>query len=229
MSSYSAFSYKAGSTFVHKIPAWCKILFIPALNIAIFSLNFKVALAFIFLQFILFCFLKFTVAEQLADLTPVIWYGVFMYLIGFFSESFMNYTQHLQPDLFSSIYIGGRKALFDVHTFSIVVKFFACTQSASLMFKTSTSLQLKEGIELIELAIRRFLPVKKEAKFAVVISMFINFIPAVFKMWTQLKRAWFARNGKNSLKMFLVLIPVLFSVGLKYAFDTTKAILNRNK
>ena len=95
------------------------------------------------------------------------------------------------------------------------------------MFKTSTSLELREGIEKIELFIRKFLPCKKESKFATVVSMFINFIPAVFKMWAQLKRAWFARGGKVSLKMYLALFPVLFSLGLKYSMDTAKAILIR--
>ncbi len=95
------------------------------------------------------------------------------------------------------------------------------------MFKTSTSLELREGIETIELKIRKVLPCSKKPRFAIVVSMFINFIPAVFKIWNQLKRAWFARGGKYNLRMFLALFPVLFSIGLKYAFDTTKAVLIR--
>ena len=58
-------------------------------------------------------------------------------------------------------------------------------------------------------------------------ALLVNFIPAVFALWQQLSRAWLARGGKRSLRMVLVIIPVLFFVGLKYAADTTKAVLNR--
>lgn len=249
MANYSAFSYKPGKTFVHKLPSQLKILFIPIFNIIIFSLDWHIAAAFILIQFILFCFLRFTLREQLTDLTPVIWYAIFMYLIGFFSEVYISLTsgslfangffetmQENKPaDLLSSIIQAVKTTFSDEKTLNFVVKFCACNQSASLMFKTSTSLELKQGIESIEIKIRKFLSFKWkskadseiEPKFSLIISMFINFLPAVFKIWNQLKKSWKARNGKNSLRMYLVLLPVLFSVGLKYASNSAKAVCIR--
>ena len=61
------------------------------------------------------------------------------------------------------------------------------------------------------------------------ISMFINFIPGVFKLWNELKKAWIARGGKTNLKMFLKIFPSLFFLGLKNASDTAKAITARTK
>ncbi len=228
MNNYSAFSYKAGSSFVHKTPAWEKLLFIPLFNILVFSLDYRVSIIFIILQFILLFCLKFSLKEQITDLTPVLWYAVFLYILGIISGTYFEFTKSQEAVFFSSLRQALTDVLNDEKTHAHVIKFLACNQSASLLFKTSTSLQLKEGIEIIELFIRRFLPVKKDPSFSIVISMFINFIPAVFKIWNQLKRAWIARNGKNSLKMYLVLFPILFSVGLKYAADTTKAVLNRS-
>ena len=210
---------------MHRLPAWIKILFIPACNIVIFSLPWYVAACFAAVQVVLFCALRFSFREQLADLVPVIWYGGCLYLITFgaalyariFAEPFLDALAHAFLSMTA-----------DTETSVRVIKFFACVQSASLMFKTSTSLELRAGIETIECAIRRWLPCKKEARFAAAVALFINFIPAVFLIWNQLKRAWLARGGKNSLRMFLVLIPVLFFVGLKYAFDTTRAVLNRS-
>lgn len=249
MANYSAFSYKPGKTFVHKLPSQLKILFIPIFNIVIFSLDWHVGAAFILIQFILFCFLKFTLKEQLTDLTPVIWYAIFMYLIGFCSEIYINLTSgslfangffetmhEIKPaELLSSILQAVKTTFSDEKTLNFVVKFCACNQSASLMFKTSTSLELKQGIESIEIKIRKFLSFKwktkndseVEPKFSVVISMFINFLPAVFKIWNQLKKSWKARNGKTSLRMYLVLLPVLFSMGLKYAANSAKAVCIR--
>lgn len=245
MANYSAFSYKAGKSFVHKLPSQVKILFIPLFNIAIFSLDWHVAATFILIQFVLFCFLRFTLKEQLTDLTPVIWYAVFMYLIGFLSDAYMQFTgQFLEASqeitlrkLVFLIFDAAKKSFGDEKTLNFVVKFCACNQSASLMFKTSTSLELKQGIESIEIKIRKFLSFKWntkdesqiEPKFSLVISMFINFLPAVFKIWNQLKKSWKARGGKNSLRMYLVLMPVLFSVGLKYASDSAKAVCIRQK
>lgn len=230
MGGYSAFSYKAGTSFVHRMKAWKKILFIPVFNILIFSLDLRVAAIFILLQFVLFFCLRFTLREQLADLVPVLWYGIFLYLLGILGGTFARYGQELEqnPDFLASLWESCIATVYDRKTHSLVLKFLACNQSASLMFKTSTSLELKEGIESIEIAIRRFLPVKKEPSFSMVISMFINFIPAVFKIWSQLKRAWLARNGRVTVTMYLVLFPVLFSVGLKYASDTARAILSRS-
>ena len=249
MANYSAFSYKPGKTFVHRLPSQLKILFIPIFNIVIFSLDWHVAAAFILIQFILFCFLKFTIKEQLTDLTPVIWYAIFMYLIGFCSEIYISLTsgslfangffetmQEIKPaELLSSILQAVKTTFNDEKTLNFVVKFCACNQSASLMFKTSTSLELKQGIESIEIKIRKFLSFRWktkndseiEPKFSVVISMFINFLPAVFKIWNQLKKSWKARNGKTSLRMYLILLPVLFSVGLKYAANSAKAVCIR--
>ncbi len=229
MGGYSAFSYKAGNSFVHGMKAWKKILFIPAFNILVFSLDLRVAAVFILLQFVLFFCLKFTVREQFADLVPVVWYGIFLYMLGIAGIFFSTLNMADGEGCLEVLRHAVRVTMSDRKTHSLVLKFFACNQSASLMFKTSTSLQLKEGIEGIELAVRRFLPVKKEPSFSMVISMFINFIPAVFKMWNQLKRAWLARNGRNSVRMYFVLFPVLFSVGLKYASDTARAILNRSR
>ena len=222
--SYSAFSYKPGKSFFHRLPSWVKICFIPLFNIAVFSLNWRFAALSAVLQCLLFFCLHFSVREQLADLTPVLWYAVFLYLINLFSETFLDFGE---LGLLKSIAEAVKNCLHDEKTFSTVIKFFACNQSASLMFKTSTSLELREGIEKIEISVRRFLPVKKEPAFAMVVSMFINFIPAVFKMWGQLKRAWFARGGKFSIKMYLALFPVLFTLGLKYSLDSAKAVLVR--
>ena len=57
--------------------------------------------------------------------------------------------------------------------------------------------------------------------------MFLNFIPLVSKIWEQSKKAWLARGGKNFVKMYLALLPVLFSVGMKKAYNMSRAIAIR--
>lgn len=106
----------------------------------------------------------------------------------------------------------------------LLCKLFCIMQSASLVFKTSTSLQLRDGIEKIEIALRKLLHLKNKTTFTNAISMFLNFIPLVSKIWNQSQKAWIARGGKKSVKMYLTLLPVLFSVGMKHAYNTARAI-----
>ena len=98
-------------------------------------------------------------------------------------------------------------------------------QAASLLFKTSTSLQIREGLELMERKFTR----RQVTPVAQAVSLFICFIPQVSKNWQQAERAWKVRGGKKSIKMFLVLLPVFFSVGMKQAYNTARAISARQK
>lgn len=59
------------------------------------------------------------------------------------------------------------------------------------------------------------------------ISMFINFIPMVMKIYEQSKKVWIARGGKKGIRMLLVLLPVLFSIGMKKAWNTNRAFQSR--
>ena len=49
----------------------------------------------------------------------------------------------------------------------------------------------------------------------------------VSKNWQQTTRAWKARGGRKSLRMFAVLLPVFFSVGMKQAYNSARAISAR--
>ena len=81
----------------------------------------------------------------------------------------------------------------------------------------------------MELAVRKLFHCKRETSFAQAVSLFICFIPQVSKNWQQAERAWKARGGRKSLRMFLVLLPVFFSVGMKQAYNTARAISVRQK
>ena len=59
--------------------------------------------------------------------------------------------------------------------------------------------------------------------------MFLNFIPMLAQIWEQSKKAWQARGGKKGVKMYGVLLPVLFSVGMKKAYNQARAIFVRDK
>ncbi len=235
MADYYSFSYKKGNSFFHKITPWKKLVIIPAVSIIFFTLPFYFSLALIFLQ-TLCCFaLHFSIKEQFCDIKAVFYYGVFLYAASFIGNTSSLFSDFLSSEesfsFYSFIFIfknGFINAFSNVQIASMLVKIFALMQSTSLLFKTSTSLELRSGIETIETFIRKILPVSKKNRFTNAVSLFITFIPMVFRIWNEIKRSWKARAGKKSLKMYGTLFTVLFSVGIKKAWNSARAIKARS-
>ena len=216
MQKYSAFNYKPGNSLIHKMPAWGKILFLPVLSIAIFSLPPVFAVGMLVFQLILSFCLHFTLREQLKDLKPAVYYSILLIFYSFLSSligGLSSGTALAEIDFRMS-----RDSVF------MLIKLFCLLQTASILYRTSTSLEIREGCEKIELFVCRILHLPCIKTVSNAISLFINFIPLVFSVWNQSKNAWYARHGKKGIKMYLTLLPVLFSVGMKKAYNTAKAI-----
>ena len=208
------FSYKAGKYFLHRCPSFIKLLFIPLINLIFLFLPIEAVLLFIILQFILALILRFSLSEIYTDLKPVIYYAV---ILAF---------AKILPQLFSGNFFFWKNFSWqeEKQTIIMLLKIFSVMQSASLVFKTSSSLELRQGLETIESAIRKIFFLKKKNTFSTLIFMFLNFIPMVSKIWNSTKRAWLVRGGKIGIKMFFVLLPVLLSCSLKKAYDLSRAL-----
>ena len=231
----TAFSYKQGSSFLHRCPVWIKILLLPLISLSIFYLPPYFALALIALQTLVSFLLHFTVREQARDLKAVFYYASFLILVKIIGSlvaaistgTLSSFELSVLPQILLSFLISEKE------TWILLLKLFCIIQTASLIFKTSTSLQIREGLEVMELAVRRTLHLKPlvdgrpNSPVAQAVSLFICFIPQVSKNWQQAKRAWKARGGRKSLHMFIVLLPVFFSVGMKQAYNSARAISAR--
>ena len=231
----TAFSYKQGSSFLHRCPAWVKIIILPIISLSTFYLPLYFAIALIALQTLVSFLLHFTVREQARDLKAVFYYAIFLIFVKIIG----NLAAAISDGTLSAFELASFPQtvltflISEKETWLLLLKLFCIIQTASLIFKTSTSLQIREGLEVIELAVRRSLHLKPiidgrpNAPVAQAVSLFICFIPQVSKNWQQAERAWKARGGRKSLKMFVVLLPVFFSVGMKQAYNTAKAISAR--
>ncbi len=214
---HSLFSYKPGKSWLHRCPAWIKILLIPVLGIVFFNLPLYFSVGLIAVQFTIACCLHFTIREQLEDCKPVGYYAVLLYATRYIGFSISRGFMQALP-----------LCLSDITVPVMLIKLLCVMQSASLIFKTSTSLEIREGIGTIETAIRNILPVSKKNTVTDTVALFVCFIPMVHAIWLEAKRAWFARHGKHSIKMYGVLLPLLFSVGMKKAYNSAKAIAARS-
>lgn len=212
--NYSAFAYKSGNSFLHKCPAWAKLLCIPAVNILFLCLPVECTVVFVILQSVAAFFLRFSFREQLAGVKPVLFYA----LLVFSMQAVFCFASADATFAETFTFENQKETVF------LLLKLLCIMQSASLVFKTSTSLELRDGIFKIEIFIRRIFHLKSRAVFSNTVSLFLNFIPLVSKIWEQSKRAWKARGGKKSLRMYAVLLPVLFSVGMKKAYNSARAL-----
>lgn len=214
---YSLFSYKPGNSFLHKCPAIVKIFLIPALSVCVFKFSPVFCFFLILFQTIIAFAVKFSVKEQIADLKPIIFYAVlliFARIVSFLlNSSDFSFVEFVKSEKANAI---------------MLLKLFCTVQSASLFFKTSTSLEIRSGIEKIETFVRKIFCLKKSNNLTNAISLFVMFIPLVSKNWQQAKKAWISCGGKTNLKMYAILLPVLFSVGIKQAYNAAKAVVIRS-
>lgn len=236
---YSSFSYKAGKSFVHRMPAWAKLLFVPVLSVAAFQLPLPFALALILFQLVLAFVLKFTVKEQFNDVKFVFYFAFLLYLMGFFGFFCSDFFGSLAGDeaaetgfqkieaikILKSSFL---KTFSNSATALMLVRLFCVMQTSSIIFKTTTSLEIREGVGKIEGAVRKILHLKDRNTLTDLVSFTLYFIPLVFRIWSQLETAWRARQGKRGVKMFIVLLPALFSVGMKSAYTAAKAVMIRS-
>lgn len=228
-SSDFLFSYKKGDSLIHRFPSWIKILVMPAISILTFVLPFYVAVGAIIFQLGVGFYLHFSLKDQMKDLMPVIWYALILYAVNFFVAFFTALPSLNQEQMAGFLLKDFQSVFFDFRTGTFLLRLFAVIQSCSILFKTSSPLQIREGFEVLESAVRKILPFSKKNRLSAVLSMFVNFIPLCARNWQAIKKAWFARGGKTNLRMFFVLLPVFFCVGMNQAYKSAKAYAIRDE
>ena len=210
----SLFSYKYGNTFLHRAPAWCKLIFIPVVSIFIFCFPPYICIGLIIVQLLLALFLSFSFSEILNDLRPVFYYALILLFVKILSVGSQLIMLLFNPEPFSikTFLLSNFSWETEKPTILLLMKIFCLMQTTSIMFKTTTALQIRECFKSFD-----------------ALSMFISFIPITSRLWTQTKKAWFARGGKKGIKMYIVLLPVLFSTGMKKAWNMARAVQVRTQ
>jgi biotin transport system permease protein/energy-coupling factor transport system permease protein len=219
----SVFRYKNGSSIIYKLPAWIKILSIIPLSIALMN-TMWIVIPILIISLSLFAYLcGFTIREQLTDLKPAVYYLVFAYSAQSLSKIYNFSTisfDIVKPEIFLLIFFA---------------KLIVIMQICSLVFRSTSAIQIKEAIDLIEMSIRnifRKLPMCKNIsdknRFSLLLSLFLNFIPQIPSLWGNLEYAWQSKAGKNSILKFETLFLALLSICFYDASKKAKAIKSRD-
>jgi biotin transport system permease protein/energy-coupling factor transport system permease protein len=222
------FRYRKGKGFLYKIPAPAKLLSLPVLAATAMLLPLYAACAGIGLLAVFALLCGFTPKEQFTDIKPVLFYAFFLYMIGICTGLYSVFSGDLEPGEAAAIFYPDYAYGF------YIIRLFLVMQLSALLFRTTTSIEIKEAVRAGETSIRagiRKLPfgkaVSSRAKLGTSAALMMNFVPALFELWNKLNRAYRARGGKRGLKQFRVLFVALIALSLHYAREKARALAAR--
>ena len=242
VSKQAIFKYKTIKGHLHKWPPMLKLFLLLPLSIFCLALPSFWLFVGIITSVIAAFLCRFTLREQLTDLKPAAIYASLMYALSIFSNLFnhLNAAQltapysHLTSNFSLLIANCSLQSVLLPHPdfLRVALRLTLIIQLSALLFRTTSSIEIRECLNNIELFIRRAfsaLPflrkhIALKPRFAEYISAFLMFIPEIFSIWTNIDMAWKARGGKNGLKKINMLVFVLISLSFEKAAIKAKAM-----
>jgi len=199
----TVFKYKTVKGLLHKVPAVIKLLLLLPISFFCMALP-PLWLTVGILSAVIIAFIcGLSLHDQLTDFKPVIYYALLMYALSVFSNLINNFR--LMPiNQFLTVFIPNYEYL------QITLRLALIVQVSALIFRTTSSLEIREVVRLE------------------IISLFLSFIPEIFKIWTSVNLAWKARGGKEGFAKVKLLIFILISLSLEKASLKARAIEARS-
>jgi len=239
VSKQTIFKYKTIKGPLHKWPPMLKLFLLLPLSIFCLALPSFWLCVGIITAVILAFLCRFTLREQLTDLKPAAIYAALMYALSIFSNLFnhLNTAQLTAPySLLTSNFSLLTSLLPHPDFLRIALRLTLIIQLSALLFRTTSSIEIRECLTNIELFIKRMfstLPFLKKhialkPRFSEYISAFMMFVPEIFTIWSNIDLAWKARGGKKGLKKISMLVFVLISLSFEKAAIKAKALEARS-
>lgn len=216
------FHYKTGSSFLHRMKPWTKILLMLVLAIGAFYAPVQIVPVLLFLLILFESFyLNVTSGELFSDFKPVIAYFTLMMI----STVIANMVSFFEEGIYSSAtFIDYARILIPDESYVKLLAGLALSVKISgIFYRTTSNSQFREGFSSIERCITR----KKNAPFAETLALTITFIPRLVGFWNEIDTAWQARGGKRNLRRIKKLTPTLFKVSMREANLKSMARQNR--
>ncbi|MCQ2610585.1 MAG: energy-coupling factor transporter transmembrane protein EcfT [Treponema sp.] len=224
------FSYRKDNSVMHKIPPLVKILIMISFGVISFLGKQEVTIEEIFLKEVwlplaaCFAFVLvfwFLSGHKLSSVKAM----RFVIFIGLFITVFRMWNYPFDKVKTINGFISGIEYTF---------RFFMASFMSQIVFETTSSLEIKDSLQMAENAVNKILPSFMKIRFAFIFSLAITFIPEVFKTWEQVTLAVMARSSRSgkmskSFKTMYIRLYALISCMVMKAETTRKAVLNRSK
>jgi len=197
--SNAVFKYKINKGRLHKVPALIKLLFLLPLSVFCALLpSFWLGVGILSASLLAFvCGLS--LHDQITDFKPVFYYALLMYALSVFSSVIDNYGV-LPANQFFTVLIPNMEYL------QITLRLALIVQVSALLFRTTSPLEIREIVRLE------------------ILSLFLCFIPEIFKIWNSINTAWKARGGKDGFHKIKTIPFILISLSFEKAALKAKAL-----
>jgi len=229
----AVFRYKTVKGPLHKLPAMVKLFILLPLSgfcVSVSPLWLGTGMVVLTLTAFL-C--GFTLREQLTDLKPAAIYAFLMYSLSVFSTLMDSTFKNLMEMTFGDL----AAALIPREDFlKIALSLAVVMQLSALLFRTTSSVEIREGLFTIERFLRAVfsrLPffgkrISLHPRFAQNISLFLCFVPEIFQTWSSIDLAWKARGGRQGWAKIKTTVFVLITLSFEKASVKAKALEARS-
>ncbi|MDR1096165.1 MAG: energy-coupling factor transporter transmembrane protein EcfT [Spirochaetaceae bacterium] len=225
------FRYKRGRSVCHRLPAPVKLALMLCVAVTVMFLPLTAVCAGIVLSAVFAGLCRFTLREQCADIKPACYYALFLFAVNFAANLYAARATGPGRDWL-------RAALPRADYVLYAARLCLVMQLSALLFRTTTSLQIKETLSAAEAAVRAALKklpfarksaqrIAPDAKWAQHAALMLNFIPVLFEIWEKLNRAYRARDGRGGLKKYRILLIALFALSFHCASEKARALAAR--
>jgi len=200
----TVFKYKAIKGTLHKVPAVIKLLLLLPISVICMSLPpLWLGVGIIISVFAAFiCGLS--LHDQLTDFKPAFYYAILMYVLSVFSNLLIVNFRLTPVNQFLTVLIP------DIEYLRIALRLVLVVQISALFFRTTSLFEIREVVRLE------------------IISLFLCFIPEIFKIWTSINLAWKSRGGKDGFIKIKTLMFILISLSFEKAAIKAKALEARS-
>ena len=205
----SLFSYSKKRSLIHRIPAWIKLLILIATPFTLYLTPIYVCLSLMGFFAVLAIISRTGFSRFLRDLRPIAYYCLMIIAIDVLSYLLFDKNRRIISD--SSI--------------QMILRLLCAIEATSVFFRTTSTYEISYTLQAIEKAVTF-----GHTRFVVSgsLSLFLGFLPRIFKTWSDIDLAYRSRGGKKGIAKVIKLLPVLISVSIKNASTTYMALQNRN-
>ncbi|MDR3302484.1 MAG: hypothetical protein LBT01_08180 [Spirochaetaceae bacterium] len=218
------FRYKKGKTFIYRVPALVKLVLLFPLAILIMYMDITSILIGIGCMGIITRICGFSFLEQMSNIKPALFYGVFLYGLGLIGK-FIAFIPLIPPP--PSLFIPNDEYIL------LVCRLLLVMQLSALFFRTTTSIEIKDALFMVEITSRSLLRkmplalgknISLRARLAPALALLLSFIPEIFELWNALDTSYTARCGRGGLKKIKIVLFALLTLCFHSAAERAKAL-----
>jgi energy-coupling factor transporter transmembrane protein EcfT len=205
MAGLTPYAYKAGNSFLHRLPACVKLLCLPVISAA----------AFVFFPFGAVFSCAFIVAASFAATIPLrSLYRGSSFIVFMAATMIVFRSVSWEPLGFTAA--GFREGL------GFALGLLAAFAGCALFFSVTTMPELKESLDSLRPPIPAL--ARLISRFTLGVTLMLGFIPRFFEIWEDSEMAYKARAGKNGANKLIFLVGVAIERMIQLALETAVAL-----